>query len=271
MTLKRFVQQVSFKRLMRSIARDLLPYAGLEVQTPAGLHLCVPDRGAWSSLGEVFIARGYDPFYQQLDGVRHWVDLGCNQGFFSFGLLDHLAGRNAGKPPETRVFLGDAGDACVARASAAIERNGLQSRWKCERVVIGPPGETVVFRQHKDSLHSNIFGRGHCVRTFNCPTTDITELLARQTDLFDLVKIDIEGAEKFLFDNHLGFLKRFRYGLCEWHAPVFPGTELESRLRRLNWRTVRFCSSGVDYDLRRGNAWESLMGTVLWENPAPAH
>lgn len=119
---------MSIRRLLKSIVRDLLPYADLDIHTPSGLQLYVPDRGAWSSASEVFISRGYDPFYQHLDGVRHWVDLGCNQGFFSVGLLEHLI-RVSGSTPDTRVFLGDANETCVARVRAAIEHNRL-SGWR---------------------------------------------------------------------------------------------------------------------------------------------
>jgi FkbM family methyltransferase len=258
---------MSIQRLMKSIVRDLLPYAKLDFQTFSGLHLDVPDRGAWSSVGEVFVSRSYDPFYEQLNDVRHWVDLGSNQGFFSFGLLEHLA-RKEGRFPDTRALLGDANESCVKRARTSIQRNGLQDCWKCEQIVIGPPDSTVKFEQHKDTIHSNIFAVGRSHKNIYLPTTNISRMLAGKQGLFDLIKIDIEGAEKFLFQSHLDFLTRFRYGICEWHAPAFPGTELEKFLRQLNWRVIDFRSAPVKYDLRKGNSWESILGMAFWENPA---
>jgi FkbM family methyltransferase len=260
---------MSLKRLLKSVVQDLLPHAGLDFRTQSGLHLFVPDRGAWSSATEVFFTRVYDPFYQHLDDVRQWVDLGCNNGFFSFGFLDHLFRQKNGLP-DTRVFLADANEVCVARVRGAIEHNTLQSGWQCQQAVIGPPGTTVHFRQHKNSLGSNIFGRGRSRgRSRHYLTTDITEKLAHESDLFDFIKIDIEGAEQFLFAHHGNFLKRFRFGLCEWHAPTFTGPEIQARLQQSNWRVLEWRSSGVEYDLRRGDSWESPMGTVLWENPDP--
>ncbi len=259
---------MSLKRLLRSVVRDLLPYAALEFRTPAGLHLFVPDRGAWSSAGEVFMGRVYDPFYQHLGEVRQWVDLGCNNGFFSFGLVDHIY-RQSGTVPETRAFLGDANPVCAARVAAAIAHNGLAGRWTCEPAIIGPRGATVSLKVHKDSMHTNIFDRGHGRRAGGRTTTDISARLARETGYFDLIKIDIEGAEKFLFDDHLDFLKRFPLGLCEWHAPMFPGPEIKARLDRLGWPVLEFRSQGVEYDLKRGTSWESPAGMVLWRNPAP--
>jgi FkbM family methyltransferase len=264
---------MGFQRLMKSIVRDLMPYAGLDTYTPSGVHLQVPDRGAWSTVGEVFITRGYDHFYPQLESVRNWVDIGCNQGFVSIGLREHLI-RVSGSTPETRstpatrVFLGDANETCVARVRAAIEHNHLKG-WRCERTVIGPPDSFVRFEQHKDSVHSNIFAWGRSHKNFRLATTNITQTLADEKDLFDLIKIDIEGAERFLFHHHVDFLKRFRYGLCEWHAPMFPGSEVEEHLRKWMWRVVDFRSSADQYDLRKGHSWESRFGMVLWENPSP--
>jgi FkbM family methyltransferase len=259
---------VSIQRLMKSIVRDMLPYAGLDFRTPGGLHLFVPDRGAWSSVGEIFIAREYDQVYSHLGDVRNWVDLGCNQGFFSFALLEYFA-RNNHHMPDTRVFLGDANEGCVARVSAAIKNNRLEDKWRCERIVIGPPDTTVRFEVHKESVHSNIFSWGRSSKCQQLPTTNISQMFAKEQRLFDLIKIDIEGAEKFLFENHMDFLKRFRYGLCEWHSPVFTGVEFEERLRQLKWRVVDFRSSGDRYDLSLGNSWKSPFGVALWENPAP--
>ena len=259
---------MSLKRLLKSVVRDLLPHADLDFHTQYGLHLYVPDRGAWSSAGEVFFTRVYDSFYPHLRDVRCWVDLGCNHGFFSFGLLDYLS-RLEKKLPAAQVYLGDANEVCVARVQAMIQHNALQPRWRCQHVVVGPRGTTVSFQQHKDSLGSNIFGQGRSRRFFQYPVTDITSRLAAERELFDLIKIDIEGAEKFLFEQHLGFLKRFRFGLCEWHAPAFSGPVLRDRLAQLNWRVLELRSQGIDYDVSRGDSWESPMGMVLWENPQP--
>jgi FkbM family methyltransferase len=256
---------MSLKRLARSIVRDLLPYADLQFHTQSGLHLSIPDRGAWSTAGEVFLTRIYDPFFRHLKDVRHWVDLGCNHGFFSFGLLDYLAGPENGLP-KTNVFLGDADAVCAGRVREAITRNQLD--WRCEQVVIGPPGQTVSFKRNKDSLASNIFGRGHG-RNCHYPTTDITARLAQEKNLFDLVKIDVEGAEKFLFDHHLNFLKRFRFVHCEWHGPFYSGKQVRGFIQQLNWRPIELRVMGVKHDPALDSSWDHPMGGILWENPNP--
>ena len=259
---------MSFKRLLKSVVRDLLPHAGLDFRTPSGIHLLVPDRGAWSSTGEIFIARSYDVFFPRLEMVRGWVDLGCNQGFFSFALLEHLARINNNAQPETWACLFDANETCVARVNDAITRNSLQSRWKCSQAVIGPPNSFVNFERHKDSVHSNIFSVGRSDKVLSLPTTNLTELLAGRNEFFDLIKIDIEGAEKFLFQHHSTLLNRFRFGICEWHTPQFSGHDLLAAIEKAGWRVAYFCSSSDRYDLQQGHSWGSPFGVALWENPA---
>jgi FkbM family methyltransferase len=261
---------MSIRRLLKSVVRDLLPYAELDFRTPYGLHLYVPDRGAWSSLGEVFLARLYDPFYRHLCGVHGWVDLGCNNGFFSFGLLDYLS-RLEEKVPDTRAFLGDANERCIAWVLRSIGENGLQNVWRCQHVVVGPPGATVCFSQDKDSLHSNIFGRGRTQKKSCHNATDLPALLACEQNIYDLIKIDIEGAELFLFKHHGDLLKKFRYGLCEWHAPPYDGPALREAIKGLGGEVVEVQShSAGGRDLSRGHSWMAPVGMALWRNAAPA-
>lgn len=257
-----------FQKLLKSISWKLLPYAGLELATESGMHFSVANRGAWGSYTEVFVGRVYAPFLPHLQSVRGWVDLGCNNGFFSYRLLDQIV-QTGGPAPRTRVLLGDADEQCVAAVSRTIEGNPLAADWKCQHVVVGPPGESVTFSQMKDSTHSSIFARRNRKRAFRYPSTDLNALTAGCHGVFDLVKIDIEGAEKILFEHHGDLLRRFRYGLCEWHAPEFDGSAQREAIERAGFKVIELRSQAVDYDLARGHSWDSPLGMVLWENPAP--
>ncbi|MFO1515049.1 MAG: FkbM family methyltransferase, partial [Verrucomicrobiota bacterium] len=214
------------KRLLKSIAWKMLPWAGLELNTHSGLKLPVRDAGEWGCLGEVFVARAYEPFWKYLATVRGWVDLGCNAGFFSFALLDQL--RLGQSPGNSSAFLGDANEHCVAQTLRSIQQNGLADCWHCRHVVVGPTGQTVNFAQFKFSVHSGIFSKQRGEKNFRYQTTDLTQLEDHFQGRYDLLKIDIEGAELFLFQDYGDWLKRFRYGLCEWHAPHFDGAALQS-------------------------------------------
>ena len=241
---------------MQSVAWKMLPYAGLEARTPGGLRLAVTDKGQWGCLDEIFISRAYEPFWPSLRDVRGWVDLGCNAGFFSLAQQDFL-NRNGAINEPTRAFLGDANETCVAQAREAIQRNGLAEYWTSEHVVIGPPGETVSFSQFKFSVHSSIFALQRGERTLRYPVTDVPALVSRLSGVFDLIKIDIEGAELFLIRHHNDLLNRFRYGLCEWHAPQFDGRAMREWLAGTGFQILQMRSQPADYDLARGHSWDS--------------
>ena len=259
---------MGLKRLCQSLAWKLLPHAGLEVQTPGGLSLLIRDKGEWSCLGEIFVERVYEPFWPHLRDVRGWVDLGCNVGFFSLAMLDGLT-QASGQRPRTRAFLGDANRVCLATALDNLRRNGLGDAWTCEHVVAGPPGATVTFSQFKNSIHSGILSRQKGERTFYYPTTDLKHLFDGLRDVFDLIKIDIEGAEVFVFRHYAETLRRFRFGLCEWHAPDFTGPALRTAIQELGFEVRELRSQPHGWDRSRGHSWESPLGMVLWRNPSP--
>ncbi len=255
------------KRLLKSWAWKLIPYADLQLRTRGGLWLEVQDQGAWGCLEEVFLGGAYEPFYRHLGQVRGWLDLGCNVGFFSLGLLDYLLRQNPSltRPP---ALLADANEYCVARARRAVERNNLAGRWQCQHVVVGPPGQTVSFAQFRFSTHSGIFSAQRGEKTYRYRTTDLPALFHSLGPEIDLLKLDIEGAERFVFDLHSPLLGRFRYGLCEWHGPHFDGGTLRRWIDGHELELLEMRSQTAEgYDAARGHTWESPVGLALWRNP----
>lgn len=256
------------RRLLKSIAWKMLPWAELEFNTPSGLKLPLRNPGEWGCLGEIFVSRAYEPFWKHLMDVRGWVDLGCNAGFFSFALLDQLR-QAGGGTNDFPAFLADANELCVAQTQQSIQQNDLARSWECRHVVVGPPGQVVEFSQFKFSVHSGIFSRQRGERTHRYRTTDLASLADCFQGRTDLIKIDIEGAEVFLFESHPQLLKRFRYGLCEWHAPHFDGSALQRHLKQLGFRVLEFRSQPAEgYDVRQGHSWNSPVGMALWQTPA---
>ncbi|HEY5915441.1 MAG TPA: FkbM family methyltransferase, partial [Verrucomicrobiae bacterium] len=228
----------------------------------------VRDQGAWGCLEEVFLGGVYEPFFRHLNNVRGWLDLGCNVGFFSLALWEHLRRQNPSASPPQAV-LGDANEHCVAMARRAVENNGLAGRWDCRHVVVGPPGETVSFAQFKYSVHSGIFSPQRGEKTYHYRTTDLADLLGALGEDVDLLKLDIEGAERFVFQLHSHLLGRFRYGLCEWHAPHFDGPALRGWIEHHHLELLEMRSQTAEgYDAAQGDSWDSPVGMALWRNPA---
>jgi FkbM family methyltransferase len=195
--------------------------------------------------------------------VRGWIDLGCNVGFFSLGLLDSLSAGVA-RRPATKALLADANRECLQTVRETLALNAIGPEWACEHVVVGPPGEVVTFNQFRYSVHSNVFPDQRGEKVFRYPATDLTALLQSRESLFDLIKIDIEGAEVFVFRHHADLLRRFRFGLCEWHAPQYSGRDLSESIDRLGGKVLEMRSHPKNYDLSRGPSWDSPLGTALW-------
>ena len=268
MGFKNFLSQnLNLNRLLESLAWKLLPYAKMELVTPHKLRVKVRNKGDWACLSEVFLSRCYDPFFEHLGDVSCWVDLGCNAGLFSLGLLEHLRsqGRLTG---DTRAVLCDANEDCVQLARETLSENPACRSWRCAHAVLGPRDTEVIFSQFKFSVHSSIFSEQKGEKVFRYRTADPESLLNGLRGPFDLVKIDIEGAEKFLFSDYPSFLKRFRYGLCEWHAPEFDGGQLREKISEHGFELIEVRSQPVNYDLSQGHSFRSPIGMVLWRNPS---
>jgi len=256
------------KRLLKSWAWKLLPRAELRLRTRGGLRLDIADQGAWGCLEEVFLGAAYEPFFRHLHDVRGWVDLGCNVGFFSLALWDSILQRNP-NAPLPRVLMGDANEHCLTMVRRALDNNQLSGPWNCRHIVVGPPGETVSFAQFRFSVHSGIFSAQRGEKNYRYPTTDLPSLLSGLGPEMDLLKLDVEGAERFIFELHPHLLGRFRFGLCEWHAPHFPGNSLRQWIKTHKLELLEMRSQTAEgYDSARGHTWDSPVGMALWRNPS---
>ena len=256
------------KRLLKSWAWKLLPHADLRLRTRGGLWLNIADQGAWGCLEEVFVGGAYEPFFRHLNGIRGWVDLGCNVGFFSLALWDSMLQKNPSASPP-KVLMGDANEHCLKMVRAGLQGNGLERRWACRHVVVGPPGETVSFAQFRFSVHSGIFSAQKGEKNYRYPTTDLPLLLSDLGPELDLLKLDVEGAERFVFELHPDLLAGFRFGLCEWHAPHFPGKAFRNWIEKNKLELLEMRSQTAEgYDAGRGHTWDSPVGIALWRNPA---
>jgi len=101
-------------------------------------------------------------------------------------------------------------------------------------------------------------------KVFRYTATDLAALLRAHEGVFDLIKVDIEGAEVFLFRHYADLLRQFRFGLCEWHAPQFPGSALKDHIAKLGGQVLEMRSQAKGHDPSRGHSWDSPLGTALW-------
>lgn len=255
----------ALKRLQHSLAWRFFPAADLHSRTGTGLRLRLTDKGDWASAAEMFIERTYDPFFQHLGAVRRWVDVGCNAGFFSLGLLEHLRSQSGDAPVTTEAVLFDASARSVAKTDALIAENELRGVWRTRVCVIGPAGQEVEFCDFKYSVASTIFPKGRPERVIRMKTTPLAEAIGAPPQAFDLLKVDIEGAEKCLFEQESGVLREFALVLMEWHAPEWTGAQLRQWLEQAGAELLAVRSLPCEWDpARQGHSFDSPIGLALW-------
>jgi FkbM family methyltransferase len=260
----------SFDRLLQSLAWRLFPAAGLRCFSKSGLQLSVLDKGDWAACSEIFIEQSYAPFFEHFGGVRRWVDLGSNAGFFSLALLDHLR-EKVGTNVQTAAFLLDASKKSLRKADRYLEENRLQAIWRTIPCVIGPEGKEVNFYEYKYSVASSVFRRARPERVSRLRTIPLARALGAPAADFDLLKVDIEGAELFLLQQEADFVAHFPLVVLEWHYD-FPGPHLRQWIADHSGEVIALRSTPSDWDpVRQGHSWESPLGVALWRNRLNSH
>jgi FkbM family methyltransferase len=258
---------VSLQRLLKSIAWKLIPYAELNFQLPSGLHFSVRDKGSYACLNELWVQKTYDSFFSKIGKITGWVDIGCNVGFFSMALEDSQRERY-GKADQRSALLIDANEQCVGATKSLLEQNRL-SNIESYHAVIGPKGETVAFHQFKHSVTSRIMSSQKGEKIYYYKTTPLVEIIGDWKGPFDLIKVDVEGAEKYVFEQEQDQLLRFKYGLCEWHEPYTNGKLIMEFCERNSLEVIFLKSQYPEWSPGQKDTLDSSLGMIGWANPSP--
>jgi FkbM family methyltransferase len=163
--------------------------------------------------------------------------------------------------------LVDANPICCRSAEEMLSANGFGQRAKVRCALVGPEGEQMSFFQSKSSVRSSLFRPASEEKVSLYTTRSLAGLL--QTDNIknrDLVKIDIEGAESFLFQGQTEALLEFRFGLAEWHGPHWTGPQMRDWLEKNNLKTLNVTAAGWPPP-KLDDPYDAQLGMVLWENP----
>ena len=160
---------------------------------------------------EICYDRGYEPKQQPFPHhFRTVVDFGANIGVFSVWAAQAFH-------PETLVAV-EMEPACFRQLSANICLNGLESVIRpIQAAIYEHTGQVATRRRIGFSFHELLpHGTCNCVQSFSF--ADFLQRTGLET--IDLLKIDIEGAEKYLLtaENACLFRDRVKYILLETHS-----------------------------------------------------
>jgi len=253
---------MSLARLKTSIAWKIFPWTQFSLKLASGLRLCLRNRADFPILQEIFMEQSYAPFLNHLPEINRWVDLGCNCGLFSLYMEDWARERNW--LGERRACLVDANRMALISARQSLQRSALDERFEIIEGLVGGKNGTLDFFESKSTYKSSVFELKSKEKSRQVPVVNLAALNERLGGPPDLIKADIEGAEKLLFENWPEWLKTARYLLVEWHGPHMKGRDLDAICSRLGFKLV---AAHPPAYLKRETtpALDLCIGSGLWE------
>jgi FkbM family methyltransferase len=205
-------------------------FADLAVHVPLshGLSCPVSQLGHVLSFSEIFVQNGYEPVRPHWPKwPRRWVDLGCHAGYFSLWL--EWQRQQAGEGAPGQALLVDANSTSTLAVAKVAQANHLEKQWTFFRGLIDArSGEQAFFeRPFMASSAQPDFAGQKAVRI---PTLTANEIIRLFPGPYDLIKIDVEGAEWDFLAQYASVYSQTRWLLIEWH--VFPGRPDENEFAR---------------------------------------
>ena len=199
----------------------------LSVQIPLSHGVCCPIRRPSSvhSFSEVFIHGEYSEFLHHMPLPRRWLDLGCHAGYFSNYLAWQCRRQQA---DDFSALLIDADPRVRLDVEHMIRVNQFESKFSFRAGLIqaGSGPQPFGLRQAMASS-SELQASTECVATVEILSSgSIIEAFAPP---YDLIKLDVEGAEYDFIEHYGAVLSQARTLLVEWHSWDEAGTG-EARL-----------------------------------------
>jgi FkbM family methyltransferase len=200
---------------LRSALRDKLPMVTLRVQRPYRLDVTIRTESSdlWG-IKETFLDRAYKVVTDAVRQCRTIIDLGANAGLAALyfeGAYPDVRILAVEPVPETAAVL----KTNLARGLHSGRHQVLQcAAWSDDRslaLVPGPNADAFTYvstRPIEPGDASAPITRGKTMQQL---------IDASGFDQIDLLKIDIEGAERELFRGHLRWLDRVRSIAIEFH------------------------------------------------------
>ncbi len=206
------------RKLLQSLSRRLLPAANLEITLPSGIHVPIGSRDQISRFEEVFLAKSYEELLEMIPLPATVCDLGCNAGFFPLA-IEHWK-RIKGVAAPTRYLCVDANPACLKIARRALKKNVPAENWRLVPGCIGEPGREMRFHVSKADAHSSVMAQYSFSHSIAMKALDLDSLFGEHFPSgVDLLKADVEGAERYLATAWGPTLARFcRWIMVEYHS-----------------------------------------------------
>ena len=204
------------KELIRRVRQQFFGELNLAISLGQKLKapLCFGD--AVGSFSQIFIQNEYTGAFSEGVLPVRWIDFGCHNGYFSLYL--QWLHRKSGSDSQTSALLVDADPASRESVAKLIAMNRLADHFTFVHGAIARGSGSVMFAV-QDHMRSSL--ASYCDVTDQTAAVEILSA-AKILDLFpppyDLIKVDIEGAEYELLLAYRDVLKHARRLILEWHS-----------------------------------------------------
>ncbi len=195
----------------------------LEIEVPIGFGLKAPIASPefWISFEEIFFEREYATLLENIVTEKYfpqrWLDIGCHAGYFSLWLTYERI-KSGLTINDCRALLIDPDPNIASQVRKLITTNRLESSF-----------QFLPFAVSKDSGETKFAVRGFMsssLATLGDETTDVLsvksvntkELVSYMSPPYDLIKIDIEGAEFEFLNSYEEVLKSAKHVILESHS-----------------------------------------------------
>jgi len=208
-----------FRFIRRRVAYELRPWLGeFEFEIPLSEQLYCPI-GQWDSVhsfSEIFVTNEYGPFLDAAPLPRRWLDLGCHAGYFTL----YLAWKNAlaGRARDWSALLIDADPRMEPLVSWTLRRNGLEGNGSFKPGMIGGEGGEGDFALRSGMGSSSDVAGAPAGTICRVPCVTAEEIAKLFPPPYDLIKIDIEGAEYEFARSYTDLCRQAGHLLIEWHS-----------------------------------------------------
>jgi FkbM family methyltransferase len=207
-------------------------FADLELSIPLSHGFWCPILGldALYSFSEIFVTGEYGSFLNEIPLPRRWVDLGCHAGYFTLYLAwQHALAGSAG---DWRALLIDADPRTEASTRKTLTQNSLLPKCEYRTGLISKETGELDFALREGMGSSADTSLGGIQGLQRVRAIHAAEILAALPPPYDLIKIDIEGAEADFVEAYRTVYSHATAILMEWHSPDKEGSN-ERVLRKL--------------------------------------
>jgi FkbM family methyltransferase len=192
-------------------------FAELQIRVPLmeRIHCPVPSPDAWYSFTEIFVRGDYQPAFHHIPLPGRWIDLGCHAGYFSLFVLWLRA--RAGLAGPFQALLVDADRRVSPGVEILIRENRLTEHFKFVYGAIAS-GRGVRTFQERGQMASAIVRDAAGEPSQAVPILTPDKILEAFPPPYDLIKVDIEGAEFDFLADYGPVLQQAKHLLLEWHS-----------------------------------------------------